>query len=296
MNSSKKKLAISGTPASTPVNLRTVESIAQPELHVPKEARRRGRQRSSEASPPLVSGKRNRHAGQFHAPSPLVRRTLQDNVYDYLREGLMRGEFSPGGHLTVRGVAAAIGTSIMPVREAFRRLTSEGGLEPLSTGATRVPIFDLPKLQDLHEIRSTVEGMAARRAANRITSAELSALERHNAEIQEACAAGDWASEAKANENFHFCIYRAAQSAELLRIIEHLWLQMGPYLAWTLKNQDRLPERASGPKTFRHHKAILLALRRHDAAQAEAAMRADLAISAATLVDPNQYFALQPSR
>jgi DNA-binding GntR family transcriptional regulator len=277
------------------MDLRTPMPIAQPELRAPKETRRMGRTRSSEASPPPSLSERNRHAGQFHAPLPLVRRTLQDNVYDYIREGLMMGEFSPGEHLTVRGVAGAIGTSIMPVREAFRRLTSEGALEPLSTGATRVPIFDLPKLQDLHDIRSTVEGMAARRAANRITDAELRALERHNADIQEACTAGDWRSEAKANENFHFCIYRAAQSTELLRIIEHLWLQMGPYLAWTLKNQDRLPMRVSGPKTFRHHKAILLAMRRHDAVQAEAAMRADLAMSAATLVDPNQYFALQPS-
>src|SRR5882672_1471791 len=62
------------------------------------------------------------HARAVKPRPRLLRRTLQHNVYDYLREALMSGEYSPGEHLTVRGVAAAIGTSAMPVREAFRRL------------------------------------------------------------------------------------------------------------------------------------------------------------------------------
>src|SRR5690242_8029537 len=56
-------------------------------------------------------------------PPPLIRRTLQHNVYDYLRESLATGELAPGQRLTIRDVAERIGTSIMPVREAFRRLT-----------------------------------------------------------------------------------------------------------------------------------------------------------------------------
>jgi DNA-binding GntR family transcriptional regulator len=220
-------------------------------------------------------------------PPRLVRRTLQDNVYDYLREGLMTGEFGPGEHLTVRGVAAAIGTSVMPVREAFRRLTSEGALEPLSTGATRVPVFDLLKLQDLTEIRLTVEGLAARRAATRMTAEEFSALEQCNLEVQRAVDTGSVAAEAKANEHFHFCIYRAARSAELLRIIEHLWLQIGPYLSWLLK-QGRWPARSRGARAFRHHKDILLALRRHDADGAEAAIRTDLGSAASVLLEQSR--------
>jgi DNA-binding GntR family transcriptional regulator len=213
-----------------------------------------------------------------------VRRTLQDNVYDYLREALMAGEFAPGERLTVRGIAGTIGVSVMPVREAFRRLTSEGALQPLSTGAIRVPVFDLPKLQDITEIRLNVEGLAARRAANRMTAEEYRELEHCNLEVQLAIDAGDFAAEAKANEHFHFCIYRAAQSTELLRIIEHLWLQIGPYLSWLLK-QGRWRARSRGPRAFRHHKNIVLALRRHDADQAEAAIRADLMTAAEMLME-----------
>jgi len=196
----------------------------------------------------------------------------------------MTGEFGPGEHLTVRGVAAAIGTSVMPVREAFRRLTSEGALEPLSTGATRVPVFDVLKLQDLTEIRLTVEGLAARRAATRMTAEEFSELEQCNREVHRAIETGSVAAEAKANEHFHFCIYRAAHSTELLRIIEHLWLQIGPYLSWLLK-QGRWPASSRGARAFRHHKDILLALRRHDADGAEAALRTDLGTAATVLLE-----------
>jgi DNA-binding GntR family transcriptional regulator len=213
----------------------------------------------------------------------LVRRTLQDNVYEYLREALMGGQFTPGERLTVRGVAAATGTSIMPVREAFRRLTSEGALEPLATGAIRVPTFDLLKLQDLTQIRLTVEGLAARLAAQRISGEEFRALEHCDQEVQWALDRRDVAAEIRANEHFHFCVYRAAQSAELLRIIEHLWLQIGPYLAWLLK-QARRPARYRGRHAFRYHKDIMEALRRRDGQRAEAALRADLTTAADILM------------
>ena len=213
----------------------------------------------------------------------MTRRTLQDNVYAYLREGLMAGEFAPGEHLTVRGIAATIGTSVMPVREAFRRLTTEGALEPLLNGATRVPVFDVAKLEDLTAIRLSVEGLAARYAAERITAEEFVALEQCNLDVQRAVEAADLAAEAKANERFHFCIYRAAKSPELLRIIEHLWLQMGPYLSWLIK-QHHLPTRGRGAYAFRHHEDIVIALRRRKVDQAEAALRADLAAAAAILL------------
>ena len=205
----------------------------------------------------------------------MVRRTLQDNVYEYLREALMTGEYPPGQRLTVRGVAAEMGTSVMPVREAFRRLGSEGALEPLSSGAIRVPVYDFAKLQDLTEIRLTVEGLAARRAAKHMKAEEFDALESCTVEIERAVARADFAAEAKANEHFHFVIYRAARSVDLLRIIEHLWLQMGPYLAWLIRQRD-MPSRSQGARAFRHHKAIVSGLRSRDADKTERALRADL--------------------
>ncbi len=96
-----------------------------------------------------------------------------------------------------------------------------------------------------------------------------------NEELQKATRLDDITAEAKANERFHFGIYRAAHSAELLRIIEHLWLQMVPYLQWLLRHGE-WPKHQRHRAAFHHHKESLEALQEHNAAQAEKALRADL--------------------
>jgi DNA-binding GntR family transcriptional regulator len=69
----------------------------------------------------------------------------------------------------------------------------------------------------------------------------------------------------------------------LVRIIPHLWLQIGPYLAWLLKHARRPRYRGAG--AFRYHKNIMDALRRRDAKRAEAALRADLMTAAEVLME-----------
>jgi DNA-binding GntR family transcriptional regulator len=183
----------------------------------------------------------------------------------------------------VRGVAAQMGTSVMPVREALRRLTSEGALEFLSTGFTQVPVLDVSKLQELTEIRLVVEGLAAHRAALRVTKSELEAIEAANSEVSRASREGNIAAVARANEVFHFSIYQASQSAELVRIIERLWLKVGPCLTWLLMQQPSV--KGYGVATFKHHKELIAALRRHEPAKAAAALKADIATAAAVVAE-----------
>ncbi len=221
--------------------------------------------------------------GVVRPSTPITRKTLQDGIYLALRDALMCGEFGPGERLTVTRVANTYGTSIMPVREAMRRLTSEGALESLSTGATRVPVIDSERLQELTELRLNLEGLASRKAATRVTGADCRVLEQLNADVLRAFDAADTLAEAKANEQFHFAIYRLSGSQELVRMIEQLWLKVGPYLAWVLK-QGQWPTRPAGRRAFRHHADILAALRRNDEQAAEVALRADLSMAAEVLL------------
>jgi DNA-binding GntR family transcriptional regulator len=205
----------------------------------------------------------------------LTRQTLQDGIFLKLREALMSGQFVPGMRLTAREIAESMGTSVMPVREAFRRLTALGALEPLSTGATRVPLMDPGKIADIMEVRMQVEGLAARRAATRITAEQFRILGTANDDMLAAMRRKEPNAEARANEQFHFCIYSAAGSEELLRVIEHLWLRIGPYLFALLEEERKSGDsRTRRPAT--HHAAILEAMRLHDPDKAETALRADL--------------------
>jgi DNA-binding GntR family transcriptional regulator len=209
------------------------------------------------------------------AASGLIRQTLQDGIYLRLRESLMSGAFVPGMRLTAREVSESMGTSVMPVREAFRRLTALGALEPLSTGATRVPLMDAGKIADIMELRLDLEALAARRAAVRIKDEQFAALELANEAMLAAIRRKDIRDEARANEQFHFCIYSAAGSEELLRVIEHLWLRIGPCLLALLEEQSKSSDN-NAQNQIAHHAAIIDALRRHDPDQAAQALRADL--------------------
>src|ERR1700743_3341902 len=91
------------------------------------------------------------------------RETVQDRVYGVLRDRLMRGGFEPGQKLKIAELAAALGTSAMPVREALNRLTAERALESMPNRSVRVPSLSKDCLQDLMETRFAVEGLAVAR-------------------------------------------------------------------------------------------------------------------------------------
>ena len=88
----------------------------------------------------------------------------------------MRGGFEPGQKLKIAELAAAFGTSAMPVRDALNRLTVERALETLPSRTVRVPALSKDALQDLRETRFAIEGLAISRAAANVTPESLDLL------------------------------------------------------------------------------------------------------------------------
>ena len=101
------------------------------------------------------------------------RTTIQDGVYQQLRQALMNGQFNPAQSLTIAGLAETFGTSNMPVREALRRLAAENALEIASNGSARVPVVTAARLDDLCRARIAVEALATELGAPRLTGAAL---------------------------------------------------------------------------------------------------------------------------
>jgi DNA-binding GntR family transcriptional regulator len=194
----------------------------------------------------------------------------------------MTGELAPGQRLTVGEVAAELGTSPMPVREAFQRLTSDGALEMLSSGATRVPILDAATAQRITKVRLAVESLAVRRAATRLDPDDVDELRQLYDDVVRTTRAGDAAGVTAANDQFHFAVYRAARSVELTRIIRHVWLQLGPHLYASIK-ADLVARQSIWPRVLVHQKALLLALERRDPDAADAAIRADVTLTGRVL-------------
>jgi DNA-binding GntR family transcriptional regulator len=201
----------------------------------------------------------------------IARETVQDRVYGVLRDRLMRGGFEPGQKLKIADLAAALGTSAMPVREALNRLAAERAIESMPNRSVRVPSLSKESLRDLMEARFAVEGLAVTRAAANMDEATLILLRQIITAQSETDA--EHVSEASAEQNraFHFAIYRKSGSVVLLPIIESLWLQFGPYLRVASERFDGREGRGTN-----FHVEIVDALARGDAAAARNALESDI--------------------
>jgi DNA-binding GntR family transcriptional regulator len=208
-------------------------------------------------------------AATLPAFAPVEHQTLRDNAYAQLREALMTGQFEPGQHLTIRGLAAALGVSPTPIREAVRRLAAERAIEAEANRWMRIPVLSADQLRELRAIRLALEGLATERAAERITGAELAEVRRLEADIVALRPAGTPKQMIPRISRLHFAIYRASRMPDLVRIIESLWLRSAPYSNLLFPGYTR-NERG------RLRAGVLAALEGRDSAAARAAMEADI--------------------
>lgn len=201
--------------------------------------------------------------------------TLADRVYRSLADRLMAGRAAPGDKLSLRAVADTLGLSMMPVRAAVSRLAAEGALEVLPKRAVKVPLMRTEQFRDITRVRIEIEGTAvalACQGCSRADLTEIAARERVFRNISRE-REPDLSQAVAANQEFHFAVYRAAKSPELLAIIERLWLRVGPILNFDLRAS---PERLKMGDAVRCHQALLASLKARASDDARAAVAADI--------------------
>ncbi|HBX55366.1 GntR family transcriptional regulator [Pseudomonas sp. UBA2684] len=154
---------------------------------------------------------------------------LQEQLYQRIRDDLLAGRFQPGQRLKIRDLAAAWGTSPMPVRAALQRLVVEGALEGEPQRSVRVPAMTRARFQQIFQVRLSLEGLAVELAAPRIGRAEIELLRGCIARMEVALEQRDVQAYLNDNSLFHLTLYRACANPILLRMIESLWLQVGPF-------------------------------------------------------------------
>lgn len=195
--------------------------------------------------------------------------TLHEQVYQSLRGAIMCGRFVPGRALTIRGVAAMLGTSLMPVREALRRLVAERALELLANRRVSVPHMTPARLDELCAARLALEPLAAVRALPHVDGTRLAELRQIDAGIDAALAAGEVERYLQLNQLFHLTLYRAGEPQVLIPLIESLWLQFGPFMRATIG-------RIGASYVLDRHVEALAALERRDPLALRLAIESDI--------------------
>jgi DNA-binding GntR family transcriptional regulator len=196
--------------------------------------------------------------------------SLRSQVYDWLRDALTAGRFTPGQKLSFRFIAGTLGVSLTPVREAIRRLVAEGAFEMRPNRSVRVPLMTRDKVLELRDIRLAVEGLAAEKAAAVATRAQTTQLRRIANELLAARSRGDTTADRARIREFHFALYAIAGQPTLLRVIEGLWLQTGPYMNLLY------PDFIASPRGPERRLRIIQALQAHDTVTARRDIEGDI--------------------
>jgi DNA-binding GntR family transcriptional regulator len=192
---------------------------------------------------------------------------LHERVYAELRRTVIAGRFEPGQKVTSRKLAAALGTSDMPVRAAISRLTAEGGLVQLSNGTFVLPILGRDQFREVMELRALLEGRATRLASGRIDVKGFKRLRGHSRSLDKAAEDQDIVAYLDANQKLKFTIYEYCSAPVLRALIEMLWLRAGPALRYHLTVLPQIT------KINFHHQAIRALQQKRASAASEAISR-----------------------
>ena len=207
----------------------------------------------------------------------LSRSTLNEEVYEQLKQALMSGKVAPGSTMTIRSLASLFGISMMPVREALRRLVAEHVLVLQPNRSVALPVFTKPRFNEITRIRTSLEGLAAEEGARHVTPAMMGHMAQMTT-LMEASPAGSRATILEWNREFHFTLYHASQMPTLVKMIESLWLQVGPLL--NLQQRDFAQHNVS---VYVHHHRALKALKAKKPEQVREAIIGDIEDAAKTI-------------
>ena len=190
-------------------------------------------------------------------------------TYRALKELLLFGEIAPGQAVTIQGLVARLEVGMTPVREALRRLISEGALEFQGNRRVSVPILTPENLAELKFARAMIERELTFKAFLNIDENGLKQLESLDSGLDSAITRGDIGAYLRYNYEFHKMLYSFAGAPILESLADNLWLRYGPSLRVVCG-------RVGTQNLVDHHKQAIAAVRNGQFDEAAAAMSADV--------------------
>ena len=150
-------------------------------------------------------------------------KTKEEQVADYLREGIISGRFPRGARLKQQELATLLNTSITPVREALKLLEAEGYVAGDSFKGSVVAPFDIDASAEVLNLRILLETQLVKGAVERASGTDTAEMKVMADEFARAFEAGDNESARAANYRFHHRMFEIAQMPQTLHFVQILW-------------------------------------------------------------------------
>ena len=194
--------------------------------------------------------------------------SAREKTYDYLKANILSGHFVPGERLAEEHLAAELGVSRTPVREALHKLEQEGLIEPLESRGFRVPQDSPEEIEDLFDIRTVLEGYTLKIICERITDEQMAMLEEIIEKADDALRRKRIDEVFQWNTQFHDTLHSlVADKRRFHSLIVNMRKYVLRYRKDTLRNLGAAKRAGDG------HRQILLALKLKEPELCERVMR-----------------------
>jgi DNA-binding GntR family transcriptional regulator len=144
-------------------------------------------------------------------------------AYDVIFSKISSGSYKPGSKLVIRQLSKELNISEIPIREAIKKLESEGYVVHDANKSVTVCSWGLDEVTHFFQIKGVLEGYASRTSAIFLTDDDIAVLQEINDEMKEACQNRDFSRVSSLNQRFHLKIYEKNPNRELVQLIESLW-------------------------------------------------------------------------
>lgn len=196
--------------------------------------------------------------------------SLRDIVLHHLREAIVTGTLAPGQRLKERELSEVMGISTTPIKEALRVLVYEGLVESIPRKGTFVASSINSSLRETCMLRASLEGLAARLAASKITDEQIKLLSKHITRMEKISAKGYSEELETVNHQFHSYIHEFCNNPYIANIISTVSSFEKAFRKRALKYSG---EWARG---FQDHQLIGEAIMNRDSDLAEERMKAHI--------------------
>lgn len=211
------------------------------------------------------------------APDFAFRPQLAEDVARFVRKRIFDGTYAAGEYVRLDQLAAELGISVTPVREALFELKAEGLLaQQPRRGFVVLPVTGRD-VTDVSNVQAYIGGELAARAAANITDEQLGELKQIQSDLEAAYASADDERAVRLNHEFHRAINVAADSPKLAQLMSQI-TRYAPESVFPIV--AGWPERSND-----HHRRVLSALEEHDESRARIEMSEHLAAGAEPLID-----------
>ncbi|MCC9645165.1 GntR family transcriptional regulator [Rhodopirellula sp. JC740] len=219
---------------------------------------------------------------------------LADRAYRHLRTRLSRGELAPGMRLVNRTLAADIGVSVIPVREAINRLASEGLVEQIPGAGAFVRKITREDLDDLYVLRDALESCAAGEAARNATSDQLDRFDEILKRVADTTDAIQKSKRGHSNkrqlhqwmddeEAFHHLLIETSQNRLLAKVVDENRAITAVFECQ--RDSPKLLTAELAKRTLSSKRKLIEAIRKRDADQARQLMSQHIRRGQQTVVE-----------